>query len=304
MTEPATYKAFPRGHILVPVGSRASARAGVAMYTPGSRKGEMAQAAAWAAVSLGGARLLPGRAEQWRSAVSPAALEQMLSAVSDAVGSFDGHVVYERREGRPGLLLLIIRADEPVGFLKALRSQDGRIAAEVAALELLEAHRPRSFSVPELLVTGRAADEWSYLVTTPLPPRMHRMQRGAPDGAILDELAMALSPLARPPDTPAHWEPAHGDFTPWNLRRFGDGTQVLIDWEEAGWAPPGSDMVLYLASASALGRPVTGRHIEAGEARDYWLARIRGRVADHLAAGRGLSDLERGMLGALSGEKP
>jgi Phosphotransferase enzyme family len=297
------YKDFPPGwgHILVPVGSRAEARAGIAMYTPGSRKGELAQSAAWLAVSIGGTRLLPGRAVPWASAVPDAVVAALHAAVEAAVGAFDAHVVYERREGRAGLILLASRRGAPLAFVKALRDQPDRIAAESDALRLVEASPLLGVSVPNLLGAGDAGQTWRYVITTPLPARMHRTPKESPDPALLKGIRDALSGLARPPGTPGHWEPAHGDFTPWNLRRFRDGSMFLVDWEEAGWAPPGADLVLYRASSSAIGRPIQGG-IDRGEARDYWVERLRSRVGQHLAAGQGLSDLERGMLSALSEE--
>jgi aminoglycoside phosphotransferase (APT) family kinase protein len=73
----------------------------------------------------------------------------------------------------------------------------------------------------------------------------------------------------------------HGDFTPWNLRSSPGGQLTLVDWEEAGWGPPGADEVLYRAVSGALTRrPVTGLG-GAVEAVDFWTE----RVADRLAAG-------------------
>ena len=61
------YKAFPPGwnNIRVPVHSKGATLAGIATYTPCLAKGIWGQRVAWAAVALGGARLLPGRARNW-----------------------------------------------------------------------------------------------------------------------------------------------------------------------------------------------------------------------------------------------
>ena len=47
--------------------------------------------------------------------------------------------------------------------------------------------------------------------------------------------------LSRPEGTPAHWRGSHGDLSPWNLRTELRGAVRIIDWEDAGFAPPGVD---------------------------------------------------------------
>jgi thiamine kinase-like enzyme len=91
--------------------------------------------------------------------------------------------------------------------------------------------------------------------------------------------------VARPAGTPDHWSACHGDLTPWNLR-IGDrsGTPWLLDWETAGWAPPGFDEVYFLASTSAISRrpraprpPTDASYAEAARAA---AAAIRARPDD------------------------
>ena len=86
----------------------------------------------------------------------------------------------------------------------------------------------------------------------------------------------------------------HGDFTPWNLRQLESGELVLLDWEEAGWGPPGADAVLYRAAASALSQSYTAPCSD-GEAIQFWRARISKRDGD--ARDR---RLDEGMLRALA----
>jgi aminoglycoside phosphotransferase (APT) family kinase protein len=68
----------------------------------------------------------------------------------------------------------------------------------------------------------------------------------------------------------------HGDLTPWNLRQRTDGTLFLIDWEDAGWAPPGADEVYYWATEGFL----SGGEmlLEPAEAREYWIKVLDGRL--------------------------
>jgi hypothetical protein len=86
----------------------------------------------------------------------------------------------------------------------------------------------------------------------------------------------------RPAGTPGHWRGGHGDLTPWNLRHSGTGTW-LIDWEDAGWLPPGSDEVYFAAVVAALrGGPVRTLDIatEHPEAAERWSAVVAARAAD------------------------
>lgn len=278
-----SYKDFPPGwnHILVPVGSRAGARIGLAMYTPCRRRGEMLQDAAWALVNAFGPAALPGRRRSWAPPMDTGSWEALLGEVRDAVGSFDGHAVYERREGRPGVLLVLIRDDTPLGFAKIRfgdDTADGDIAAEAAALRRAEAAAPSSFSVPRMLATGAVAG-WSYAVTTPMPPGRHRMPKAPNLVAVGADIESMFAGAERPEDIPAHWAPMHGDLTPWNLRTVA-GETWLIDWETSGWGPPGADEALYRANAGALGRPVQGPDSrDLGEAAAYWIERISTRRA-------------------------
>ncbi len=119
----------------------------------------------------------------------------------------------------------------------------------------------------------------------------HRPPSHPPLDEIVGEVQSALSGLPRPPDTPSHWVPMHGDFTPWNLRRTGNGLS-LIDWESVGWGPPLADQVLYRAASKALRlrRSTIGLNLEAST---FWLERIEraGNLRD--------SRLRRGLLEVL-----
>lgn len=187
----------------------------------------------------------------------------------------------------------------PVGFAKIRLGDDPAIAAEAHALEQVERSAPTIFSVPTLLDHGEV-DGWSYLVTSPLPPGRHRMLRPAPVPETADEIAWALSGLARPEGVPTHWRPMHGDLTPWNLRATSQGTW-LIDWETAGWGPHHADEVLYRAVAAGLGRPVPGSApADVAEAVDFWVGRIGARADQRRQYGQGATPLDTNTLGALT----
>ena len=93
----------------------------------------------------------------------------------------------------------------------------------------------------------------------------------------ISELVESVVP--RPAGTPTHWRGAHGDLTPWNLRRSHRGTW-LIDWEDAGWAPPGADDVYFRATIATMGRQAAHPLALADgqqEAARYWLDIVRSR---------------------------
>ena len=269
--------------------------AGIGTYAPCLPKGIWGQRAMWALVSVAGPRALPGKAVDWSPPLDPPEWAALTETLESAIGAFDAHTVYERRRGRAGLLMLLMRSGKPVGFMKARHNDPGEIDREVAALQSLEANPPTSFSVPRVLEAG-SVGEWNFVLTTTMPAGMHRMINGAPAMSISRDISSGLADLARPEGTAEHWQPAHGDFTPWNLRVFrGDSKPWLIDWEEACWAPPGADALFYRASAFAIGRPTDDEPFPVDEAAAYWARRVRQRTADNRAAGLEMRPLDRGL---------
>ena len=295
------YKSFPPGwdNIKVPMSSRAAMLAGMGTYAPCLPKGIWGQRAMWALVSVAGPRALPGRAVAWEPPLAAEPWEELEASLRRAVGPYDAHTVYERRRGREGLLMLLLRSGEPVGFLKARHESPDEIDRERRALEALETTPPTSFHAPRVVGEGEVAG-WQYVVTSAMPAGIHRMIKGAPSAAIHAEISAALEALRKPDGTPDHWVPFHGDFTPWNLRRFRTGKPWLIDWEESGWAPPGADAVFYRASAYAIGRAIDDAPFEHDEAGAFWFERMQRRTADNVAAGLELRPLDNGLLEAFA----
>jgi hypothetical protein len=258
----------------------------------------MSQNIAWAAVGAFGPRILPGRSVGWDPPEPRARWERLLRKIRKTVGDFDQHVVYERREGRPGVLLTLIRNGAAMAFVKIRLEEEESIAVEARALELVSSTRHSSFSAPQPMTSG-VVEGWSYLVTSPLPAGRHRMMTGEPLGAIFSEVSTSLSGLERSPVTPDHWQPMHGDLTPWNLRTFGRGPW-LIDWETSGWGPPHADEVLYRATAAALGREVeTDPPADISEAVAFWTAEIEERAGDRKSDGLPAEQIGADILDAL-----
>ena len=300
-----TYKAFPPGwnNIRVPTHKKGATLAGMATYTPCVAKGVWGQRIAWALVSAGGARLLPGRTGSWDPPLPPEDWETLLAELKAAAGDFNSHTVYERRRLRRGLMMLLLRDDRPVGFVKAREYPGEGVVREERALRLIETAGSNSFRAPRVLGSGAVAG-WRYLVTSPMPPQMHRMIKPRPTTALLDEIQELLTPLPRPDSTPEHWAPFHGDFTPWNLRTFGQGLPWLIDWEDSGCAPPGSDEVMYLATAHAVGHTLSNIPLPRSEAVEYWWAEMDRRIREKLEWGLELRRLDHGLMEALAAGEP
>ena len=258
MITPTRYKDFPPGwgHLKIPTSSRAAALAGLALYAPCKRRAIWAQRAAWLGVRLVGPAFLPGQSREWRPPLDPDGWDALLETLCSTTGKFDAIAGYQRLQvSRPGFALLLLRRGSPIAFVKLRQGPDAPFLNEARAQAEVWRFGPRSFSVPKPLGVGEASG-WHYFAVGALPPRLHRPPHNPPLNAIVAEITQALAGLPMIPDTPAHWRPMHGDFTPWNLRSVGKGL-CLIDWEDAAWAPPGADEVLYRASQAALrGRSV------------------------------------------------
>jgi Phosphotransferase enzyme family len=268
------YKDFPPGwgHIKVPVSSRRAALAGLTLYTPCLPRAVWAHRAARACVAIFGPTALLGRSFPWVPMNQGNWLE--LSDVwRRELGAFDDVAGYSRLQAsRTGFALLLLHKGSPVAFVK-LRNGDCRsLVNEKHALEAVWRYRPRAFQVPEPLQSGYAGG-WHYLASAPRLSTVHRPPRNPPLGTILEEIEGALAGLPRPSEIPDHWRPMHGDFAPWNLRELRRGPLVLIDWEDAGWAPAGADEVFYRATRAALQHELAER-CDAREAVQFWRARV------------------------------
>jgi phosphotransferase family enzyme len=281
------YKDFPPGwgHITVPTSSRSAALAGLGLYSPCRRSAAWAQWAARACVMLFGPAALPGRSFPWVP-VSPAEWSELSDAWRRELGAFDEMAGYSRLQAsRTGMAVLLLRAGSPIAFVKLRQGESESLFNERRALDAVWNYQPRAFQVPKPLQSGYAAG-WHYLVSTPLPPGLHRPPSNPPLAEILGQLEAALACLPRPSGVPDHWRPMHGDFAPWNLRQLPRGPLVLVDWENAGWGPPGADEVLYRATWAAL-RHRSPDRCDARESVQFWRERLLAQpenVRDHRLA--------------------
>lgn len=270
-----SHKSFPPGlgQLQVPVSSKAAALAGISMYTPCRPKGRLAHRVAWAGLSAFGPAVLPGRSCPLRLPVSADRWLALSEQWKEKISPFDDIVLYNRlQSNRPGFIALLLQAGNPVAFLKCHPSGGRELDIEAAAVNMACRAAPSEFTAPAVI--GRtSAEGWDTLAFEPLPPRLHRPLRAFPADALFDDIARCLHSLPRPAQTPSHWIPSHGDCTPWNLRRVSTGAVVLLDWERASLAPPGSDRVLYAATATAV-LGLKPPKLDYPEAVTYWQDRF------------------------------
>ena len=263
-----------RRYVWVPTADRDAALAGLSLYAPSRRRALLAHRMLWAAVRALGPVVLPGRRHEWHPPMDVATWSGLLLAWRDQLGEFDAFAVYERPQAsRNGIALLLLRGGRRIAFVK-VRSAPDSLVKERLILDAL-AERPHTTFRAARVVAAGAVDKWHWLAMTPLEPAALRAGVSVPCAAINREVAELLGDrLPKPAGTPDHWQPAHGDLVPWNVRLNADGIW-LLDWEDAGWAPPGADEAYY----DAVRNVVYGSRLGSvsSETAAFWSERIAQR---------------------------
>jgi hypothetical protein len=278
VTAPAVAYPSPGSRLLVPAAGRRAAATGASIFMVCRPVAVAAHHAEWALVRGVGPRVLRGPRTRDAFDADDAVL---LDAIAAVVGPVDAVAVLRRRqEGRAARLWLALRAGEPVGFVKAVDGEGAaRLDRERLALDVL-ATQSGPVTVPRVVAHG-TTPPWTWLVSTPMPARPHRPAvHRVPLDAIAEWLHHALGAALgpRPPELPSHWLPMHGDFAPWNLRRYAGGPLVLLDFEEAAYGPPRADVTYWQATRAAL-RGGVPRAVLDREARDFWVSVVAARLA-------------------------
>jgi hypothetical protein len=252
---------------------------------------------AWHLVTVAGGRAIPGRAVTWDPPMGEELWQSLESEWQHFMGPFNGLAVFERTQmSRGGFAALLLTNGTPIAFVKARKNDRGTLTHEYAALEAMGSASSVSFAFPRAVAMG-SADQWHYLLTTAIDTGLHRVPSRPPLKHILEEIRSGLESLPRPEQTPDYWEPIHGDFTPWNLRQGARKGLFLVDWEEAGWGPPGADEVYYLAVSRALG--AKSEIPDNAEARRFWIESLKAREANGETGKPRDHELSRQLLRAL-----
>ena len=217
-------------------------------------------------------------------------------------GAFNGLAVFERTQAsRGGFAALLLNNGVPAAFVKARKDNRGPLTSEFDALEAMGRVGSRSFQFPRAVAIG-GREQWHYLLTTAIDSGLHRVPSTPPLEHILEEIRFGLRSLPRHEQTPEDWEPIHGDFTPWNLRQGAGKALFLVDWEEAGWGPPGADEVYYLAVSKALGAKCDIPDNE--DARRFWIESLETRQTSDETGKPRDHELSRQLLRALMERSP
>ncbi|WP_285705998.1 phosphotransferase [Microtetraspora sp. NBRC 16547] len=309
------YLAYPpgRGNVWIPTRDGRSASAGLSLLTFSKPVPLALQFMLFAVTRVAGPWVLPGRRRQWRPPVAEDAWAAISEQVAEVAGPVDGMAGYIRPQASRagGAALLLLRAGRPVGFLK-VREAPVELAREAAALAAFATDGATGgdtdratggatggdigFRVPEVLGTG-SAEGFHWLLLSPMEPVPARPARNIAVARLSELISARLAErLVRPAGVPAHWRPMHGDLTPWNLRLTRTPVPWLIDWEDAGYAPPHADETYFAATRRAVyGGPPPARVY--GEAAAYWLDRVRRRTADDAELTRRLLEILETMAG-------
>jgi hypothetical protein len=262
-----------RRAVLLPLGSRAGARAGVGMLGATRRVNVIGQAVAMTALSLAGPRLVPGERCSLDDVVDRDLFLALWADVEGCIGPVDAVAALGRPQAaRAGFAVLALRGHRVVAFVRLQRASAGS-QREAAVLRAVAAFGPRTFAVPSVVGSG-TAQGWDWIATEPLPGRLHRSDWTADPESLGHEISAALSEFVGPPPRDG-WRPMHGDLAPWNLRRT-RRRRFLIDWEAADFGPPHADATyLSVTRAAVRGRPPS-RPLDPEAAR-FWSERLEQR---------------------------
>lgn len=250
---------FPStGHIWIPRHGRRAAAAGLSLHSPCKPLSVLAQRMIYVAVRAVGSGVIPGTRADWPTPVDESSWGELLAQWRSHVGSFDAVALYLRPQaGRVGFSALLLDRGRGVAFSRVHPDPD-RVEKEFHVLEALTAARPTTFRVARPLALGQTASS-SWMLTSSVPNYpLGAVRKSSTRRVVAHEIGeMLSSALPRPAGVPAQWTAAHGDFSPWNLRTSLSGEVHVIDWEDAGFAPPGVDL-LYgdLTAQATFGGPL------------------------------------------------
>lgn len=258
------YTAFPPGteNLLLPLRDRTSARIGIESYPACKRRSSVVAAVARQLVTIAGAWAVPGRRLHW--APPPDVQAELESFIRRSFpGGRVGPIILRRPAHRPGFTVGVVDGSVIAGVCKIRPAADAGVSREIAALDLVARARPEEFRVPTVIDVA-VSDGWTMLALSSPARGPHGVVHSSRVPAIAEDVSRCLAGLESGETHHPEWVPVHGDFTPWNLRSFGDGP-VLFDWENSGYGPVGSDLAWYDINAEAIGLPGGGTGVSHGK---------------------------------------
>ena len=264
-------------NVLVPTEPRSATALGTTLYTASRPVPLLAQRALWLAARTVGSRALPGPRENWRPDLPEAVFAGFRSEWLElTAGRCDGLAVYNRPQShRSGLVVLVCAG--PASIVVRVRDDPRALDHERLISEAADRLGAEGVRVPRLRGRG-SANGWHWSAYEAIASRPHRPARVADEALCAKISAVVEAALPAPTGMPPDWRGSHGDLTGWNLRVARRQTW-LMDWEDAGWAPPGTDELYFAATTAALhSKPahplaLAGRYPEAA-------ARLAGEIAN------------------------
>lgn len=270
-----TLRKYPplREHVLIPERPRMAAVAGSSLYSPSRTRGLLGHRLGRGLLRAVGTWWLP-IADPGEVPLDETRWEALIELLHGQDVQFEVIALHTRSTStRTGVTLLALAGAKPLAFVRV--GAKGELAMENEALRLLDRHRPDTFKHPGLLGTIQG-ESFDIAMHSVVLRGFHHPPREAPLIEIVAEIQSSLGDLPKPPGTPSHWVPMHGDFTPWNLREH-HGTLSLVDWESVGWGPPYADQALYCAASEALKRPQHSA-VWDGEASRFWINHLESTI--------------------------
>jgi hypothetical protein len=259
-------KAFPPGksNVLLPLKDARAAALGVTMYTACRPTVIALQRVVANWVRIVGPRAIPGRVDKFLLDLSGTDWPSLMEQWERLLGPISNFAIYHRRQTyRNGLTITAVdHAARPLAIIK-LRSQPAALQREQLALQALARENPETFRAPRALGIG-SFEKWWWSAQEAVFTKPHAPVFDAP-ATLYDEIFSAISRILEPT---SRGSPAHGDLSPWNLRRH-RGIVWLYDWEDIALLPPGADRAYFTICAHVLGR----RPIPSGLSRaaiSYW----------------------------------
>jgi hypothetical protein len=237
--------------VLLPCHDKECAALGITMYTASRPAVLLAQRATFHIARVFGLRALwPRPAElvidEW---------EELTRSWGRTLGPVRSIAMYQRKDPRAGMTMLVNRPDLPPVLIKCRRQGDRGIALEQGMLAAMQDKDVPGIAVPRPVGAGVTHGGLSWAAQEFVFSRPHRpvfaLEPAQCDalGSAIKEIVADLG-LQRP--AREGMAAAHGDLAPWNLRRDHRGQVWLMDWEDVGFAPYGADAGYLSLTAAAL----------------------------------------------------
>lgn len=258
------------------------------LYTASRPVPLVAQWLCWLVARAGAARCVPGERTTWDWPVDDDVAGELLLQWRQLMGvtRIADMAIYERpQRHRTGLTALLSSGKKTM--LVRVRPTAAEVALERQVSAAAESCGVDTFRVPQLRGRGSAGDSegaWHWTGYEVIGRAPHAPARCVTGELLAQVRDLVESVLPRPSGTDPSWHGAHGDLTPWNLRRTPGGQRWLIDWEDVRYAPRGADACYFALSRSAISRGPRKSELQFltshPDALEFWIETLTRRTTD------------------------